>query len=49
MGVLNFNSMIRIIVYEQRFRTEITSQPKIDFSLGGEKGGLCFNDLNTSK
>jgi len=41
--------MIGIIVYENRFWTEMICQPKIYFPVFGEKGGLSFNDRNTSK
>jgi len=28
---------------------EMISQPKIYFPVSGEKGGLCFNHMNTPK
>jgi len=49
MDVLNLNAMIGIVVYEKLFWTTMICQPTIYFPVGGEKSGLCFDDLNTPK
>ncbi|KAE9529709.1 hypothetical protein AGLY_011805 [Aphis glycines] len=49
MDVTNLNAMIGVIVYKKPLLTEMTRQPRIYFSLVGEKGCLCFNDQNTHK
>jgi len=41
--------MTGIIVYEKRLWKEMICQLRIYFPVGDEKGGLCFNDLNTLK
>jgi len=54
MGMLNLNAIIDIIVLTIIYKRKtilniVVRQGYILLSVGGEKVGLCFNNLNTSK